>query len=98
MHTFILVILITSFIIEFTIGPALKGKKLLSLGVFSFFIGIAIFILNRFFGVPIYSLRYGVMPEIANEQYAEDAALVVIWFGLFLIVLAKMIDCFSQKK
>lgn len=82
----LLAVVITIMIVQATLGSKIRSNKFLGLGTYCFFVGIVLFVLSRFFGITIISLKYGIKPETMNGEAGEFASLFAAGLGLLMIV------------
>ncbi len=85
MYWSILIVLSTMWLSSMIISEKIKSQKLIYSGIEIIIMGVFLHIAAKYFGIPIFSMEYGIRPAVHSGESAEYGVLIFAFFGVVMI-------------
>jgi len=75
----------------------IKKQKLMYAGIETIIMGVSLHIATKYFGIPIFSMEYGIAPVIHTGFVAEYGTLVFAFFGVIMISFSELYENIRKR-
>ena len=97
MYWSVFIVLSTMWLSNMILSEKIKSQKLMYSGIEIIIMGVFLHIAAKCFGIPIFSMEYGIRPVVHTGEAAEHGVLIFAFFGVIMISFSGIYENLRKK-